>query len=345
MSEQTTRVLRRNDYSLDEGQQAVREAFADFFTAECPGSRVRAAEPLGFDQELWRKLSDMGAVSMAVPTDSGGDGATLVDLVLVAAEYGRVLAPVPLVEAVVAARLLARLGGVTEDVLTGSLRSTIALHPVHLQHQQLVPAGAISQRVLAQDGDEVVLISSEVPPRPVANLAHAPLGWWDCSGAAGTRQLLASGQAATQAFAEARREWKLLTAAALVGSGDEAVRLAIDFASTRMAFGQPVGTFQAVANAIVDAATAVTAARHLGWKASWFAEHAPHERPELVPMAYLSSARAAVQASTTGVHVQGGFGFSVESDMTLHFRRAKGWSVLAGDPSRELLDIADLLTN
>jgi hypothetical protein len=41
--------LRRQDFSLDDSQQAVRDVFAGFFRKECPTTLVRAAEPLGFD--------------------------------------------------------------------------------------------------------------------------------------------------------------------------------------------------------------------------------------------------------------------------------------------------------
>ena len=47
---------------------------------------------------------------MALPESAGGDGATLVDLTLVAEEIGRWMAPVPWIDHVCAARLLARVG-------------------------------------------------------------------------------------------------------------------------------------------------------------------------------------------------------------------------------------------
>jgi alkylation response protein AidB-like acyl-CoA dehydrogenase len=80
--------LRRQDYSLDDDQQAVREGFGDFFTKQVPSSLVRSAEPLGFDADLWQRVVAMGATSMALPEAVGGDDATLVDLVLVAEELG-----------------------------------------------------------------------------------------------------------------------------------------------------------------------------------------------------------------------------------------------------------------
>ena len=49
----------------------MRDALGDFFAKECPTSVVRAAEPLGFDPELWGRLIDMGVASMALPAAQG----------------------------------------------------------------------------------------------------------------------------------------------------------------------------------------------------------------------------------------------------------------------------------
>ena len=78
--------------------------------------------PSGFDKSLWERLCAMGATTMALPESVGGDGATMVDLTLVAEEIGRSLAPVPWIDHVCAARLLARLGaldGDTAEVVDG----------------------------------------------------------------------------------------------------------------------------------------------------------------------------------------------------------------------------------
>src|SRR2546430_1523350 len=96
--------LRYADYSLSSDQEAVRDAFAGFFRNECPPERVRAAEPLGYDEKLWRQLADMGAASMGLPEQAGGDGAALTDLLLVAEEAGGALAPGPFIAHVAASR-------------------------------------------------------------------------------------------------------------------------------------------------------------------------------------------------------------------------------------------------
>lgn len=95
----------RTWYSTD--QEAIDSAFGAFFEAESPIEAVRAAEPGGFDPELWAALAAMGGAGMALPEDRGGGGADLADLAVVARQLGRRLAPVPLIEHSVACRLLA----------------------------------------------------------------------------------------------------------------------------------------------------------------------------------------------------------------------------------------------
>ena len=67
------------DLSLGEDQLTLRAAFAEFFDKEATVERVRAAEPLGFDQDLWAKLAGTGAVAMGLPEDAGGGGASRSD--------------------------------------------------------------------------------------------------------------------------------------------------------------------------------------------------------------------------------------------------------------------------
>ena len=126
--------LRRLDYSLSEDHVDLQTAYKQFFKTHCPIETVRAAEASGFDKNLWERLCAMGATTMALPESCGGDGATLVDLTLVAEEIGRSLAPVPWIDHVCAARLLARLGALGAET-AGCVHGEqlAALDPRHRQ--------------------------------------------------------------------------------------------------------------------------------------------------------------------------------------------------------------------
>src|SRR3979411_657801 len=111
--------LRRIDYSLSDDQVDLTAVYSKFFKSQCSIETVRAAEPTGFDKSLWERLCATRATTRGLPQSAGGDGATLVDLTLLAEEVGRSLAPVPWIDHVCATRLLARLGALEADVMNG----------------------------------------------------------------------------------------------------------------------------------------------------------------------------------------------------------------------------------
>jgi alkylation response protein AidB-like acyl-CoA dehydrogenase len=343
--QQTTRTVRRKDHSLSEEQQQIAAVFSGFFEHESPSDVVRAAEPLGFDADLWTLATGSGIVSMALPESVGGDGATLVDLALVAEPFGRSVAPIPLIDAIVAARLLASAGAsssVIESIIRGARLPTIALHPVGDGERQLVASGAVADLVIGVE-DGVLVAAEASPSEPVANLAHAPLAWRTLSGTNCERTVLAEGRQASEFHATAVLEWKVLMAAAQVGLANAALDLAITHANDRNAFGVPIGTFQAIAHPLVDVATGVGGARRFARRAAWYLEHEPvHARAEAL-MAYVYAAEVANRAATVGIHTLGGVGFTLESDMQLYFRRARGWTLVAGDPAGDLQHLGDHL--
>jgi alkylation response protein AidB-like acyl-CoA dehydrogenase len=337
--------LRYADYSLSSDQEAVRDAFHEFFTNECPTERVRAAEPLGYDEKLWRKLADLGAASMGLAESVGGDGAGLVDLLLVAEEAGAALAPVPFIEHAAASRALAESPGapakLVADLAAGRRILTLAMEPVSAQIRQLVPGGAVARSVLALDGSTLVVVHADEPPPLAPNQGSTPLARWDL--ADGRRQELAEGPEARARYEVARAEWKLLTAAALVGLTERALGIAVEFAKTRETMGVPIGSLQGVAFPLADVAIGISGARNLVWRAGWMLEHEPEEARRLVPAAFAYAAQVATYGATTSAHMQGGLGFTIEADASLYFLRAKGWSLLAGDPAEDVIAVADAL--
>jgi alkylation response protein AidB-like acyl-CoA dehydrogenase len=137
-------------------------------------------------------------------------------------------------------------------------------------------------------------------------------------------------------------EWRLLTAGALVGVAAAALDRAVEYAKVREAFGVPIGTFQAVANSLVDAAIAVEGARNLNLKTAWYRDHRPSEHLELASMAYVNASAATYRTLTAAIHAHGAAGLLLEGELPDYFQRVKTWSLLAGDPTDELDRIADL---
>jgi alkylation response protein AidB-like acyl-CoA dehydrogenase len=332
--------LRRSDYSLDDVQRELRELVAQFADRECTSEVVRAAEPLAYDPHLWKKVQQLGVVSMSAPEDTGGDGAGLVESALVAEELGRRVAPVPFVEHVVATRAVAHHAPeLAAPAARGERVLAFAPVPQHGGDVRVVPAAAVADGIVGLLDDELVLVEPE--PAPLADsLGGAPVAWCDLT--TGRSTVLARGRAASSAHTRARREWQALTAAALTGLATGALDLAVQYANERIAFGVPIGTFQALSHPLADVRTAIEGARRLTWRAAWYLDHEPDAAHLDVVTAFVHACQTAEQACARAIHTQGGFGFTLESDLHLHFRRAKTWPLVGGDPRRELATIADL---
>ncbi|MCV7030717.1 acyl-CoA dehydrogenase family protein [Mycobacterium sherrisii] len=338
--------LRRLDYSLSDDHVDLQNAYKQFFKTHCPIETVRAAEPSGFDKNLWERLCAMGATTMALPESTGGDGATLVDLTLVAEEIGRSLAPVPWIDHVCAARLLGRLGALDADtagVADGEQLAGIDARFDAAPGPRLIPTGSIADHIVVRDGDEVVRLTFGTRPAKVDNLGRLPMAWVDPS-TADTRTVIAQGPEALANYELALDEWRLLTAAALVGLVEETMTIAAEFAKTRYTLGVPISTLQAISHPLANMAITVQGGRNLARRAAWFLDNEPGERGELAPSAFVFMAEEAAKAATMAVHIQGGLGVSAEAAATAYLVRARGWPLAAGDPGATAKRVAEIVT-
>lgn len=329
-------------------QVQLRESMARLFREQSSSARVRSAEPQGFDPALWRQLCELGIVTMRVPETAGGADMSLLDALLVAEEAGRHLACVPLAEAIVSARLLAALASdhaseLLQLVLTGS-RVTLLPVPLDQPGALLVPGASGAATVLACRADQVLVIDGTTLSGTLSALSadgsvvlnaedRGRLQW----------RTLASGNDAVQAFVAAVEEWKLLKAALLVGLSAQAIGLAAAYSCERHQFGKAIGSFQGIAHPLADALTEVDGARLLTWHAAWAIARRTPQAAALVSMASWWSGQSACRAVARALHSFGGYGVSLEYDIQLYYRRARAWSLQAGDPQRELDKLADRL--
>jgi alkylation response protein AidB-like acyl-CoA dehydrogenase len=312
-------------------QQQLVETFAKLYADHATPAQA-AAGTTGFDEDLWRRLVETDVIGMALPEEAGGYGASLLDLALVAEQHGRAVAPAPLIEAQVAARLLARLGSAFDPVhlVEGRRLVTIAVRPAHTGRAELVPAGAVADDALILVDDRIVLAPLKGAAVAVANLGFQPLADLALSG---EERVLASGADAVEAFALAVDEWRVLTAAALVGLSLEALQICLEYVKVRRAFGKVVGAFQAVAHKLADRATECEGAQLLAWEAAWAAEAEPHRMPELASMALGFGADTAIATSHDALHFHGGYGFMVEYPIQQYYRRARTWATVLESPA------------
>jgi alkylation response protein AidB-like acyl-CoA dehydrogenase len=305
---------------------------------------VRAAEPLGFDRTLWDGFAALGAPGMAVPAELGGGGASLAEVVVAAEQVGRAAAPVPYAEHTIAARVVP-----DADVVAGDAVATLALRPASADGTwTLVPAGAVADLVVGLDGDDLVAVRAGAPGAGPLNLASSPTA--DRAARRGDRTVIGD----RDDFERALDEWRVVTAALLVGIAAQAMDMAVAYVKERHQFGRPIGSFQAVQHGLADLPGHVDGARLLVHKAAWAGSRwgsgeRDVDRNEisdfavLATMAFVFASDVAAIATDRSLHYHGGYGFSEEYDIQLYHRRARGWPLLLGDPGRQARRVADLL--
>jgi alkylation response protein AidB-like acyl-CoA dehydrogenase len=338
-------VIRRNDFTLDDDEQAVADSFASFF-ADYPLTKVREHEPLGFDPDLWAHLCSLGGVSMPVPSAAGGDGGSLVQAALIAELCGDRVAPVPFAEAVAVARLLARLEepdpALLANVLAGQTIIGLASRSAVRGWPQLVGCGAVADAVIGLSGGSLVLLTPNGDkPKHVLTQGSLPTAYWSpeqCE-----VRPLADPAVGPRLFEQACAEYKVLTASALAGLAATAIALAAGFATTRMTRGVPIGSLQGISHPLVDAKIRTEGVRQTARKAAWFCEHEPEADPKLPSVAFIGAARAAEEATRVSVHTHGGMGVMVEGDASLYFLRAISWASVVGGVADELAALARIL--
>jgi alkylation response protein AidB-like acyl-CoA dehydrogenase len=325
---------------LPDDSVPVKEMFERFFATESTPERVRAAEPVGFDAALWRELVGLEAPFMRLSAAAGGGEMSLFDACLMMEQAGRRLAAAPLAESLVALRVLGELGGDAaakwiEAVRDGETVLTLALKPVRPGETQLVPGGAVAKGVLTFDGQEVAI---EVPGAPLeapTTLGGAALGRFEPG--KGERQVIASNADAARIWAAAIEEWKVLTAAALIGLSQEALSTAAAYACERIAFGQPIGVNQGVAHPLANDVIDADGGQMLLW---WTLRAIADAKPEAaanISQLFWWASRTATNSVAHALHTFGGYGLTNEYDIQLYNRRAKAWALAFGDPQDELV--------
>jgi alkylation response protein AidB-like acyl-CoA dehydrogenase len=321
-------------------QQALRDMVREFFEKESPAAVVRAAEPLGFDRGLWHKAAGLGLAAIAIPEDRGGGGGGLVELAIAAELLGASLAPVPLIEAAVTARLLASLAGasVLEPLVAGGQVATLALQPVTGDTARLVPAGAVADLVVALRGEELLLLRQrDRPAAAIPNLGAMPLADWRVPADA---VVLAKGAEAVAAHRRAVAHWQALTGVALVGLASRALEIGIGYVKQRRAFGVLIASFQTIQHRLADNATALEGARVLAYQAAWAQDVGLATAGTLASMSFLFASETAVKTTSESLHFHGGYGYTLEYDIQLYFRRARAWPLVAGDRGAGYADLA-----
>jgi alkylation response protein AidB-like acyl-CoA dehydrogenase len=119
--------------------------------------------------------------------------------------------------------------------------------------------------------------------------------------------------------------------AEMVGGAEKAMEMCVDYGKTRVQFGRPIGSFQAVKHKIADMKVWVENAKSVVYYAAWAVDRDAPEASRAASMAKAYCSGMYTQVTADGIQVHGGVGFTWDHHMHLYFKRAKSSEVLLGD--------------
>jgi alkylation response protein AidB-like acyl-CoA dehydrogenase len=358
------------NFDFSDDQKQLRDQARKFLTEKCSSKAVRTVldGKAPYDRELWKGLAEMGFLGVAIPEEFGGAGAGHLELCVIAEEMGRANAPVPFSSTVyLAAEALLIAGSDAQKkkwlpaVASGEAIGTLALFegkgnpsPDNVKLtasggalngvKKPVPDGAIADFavVAARTGSSgrdsdislflVDLKAGGVEAKSLTNLdptrGQAELTFNNCKaeplGAAGEGWSIL-----TQVLDRAA----VLIAFEQVGGADRALEMGRDYALDRIAFGRPIGSFQAIKHMLADMYVSATLARSNSYYGAWALSTNAAELPEAAAAARISATQAFQHCAKNNIQVHGGMGFTWEFDCHMYYRRANTLALTLGSLS------------
>lgn len=281
------------DVRLTSEQQQLRDAAAKLADDLGPGA-VQELDDEGRIARLDKQIETTGWRSLR------SDGASGVEVAIVAEEFGRRLVDAPF------------LGPVLADDLVRHVGADGGAVTVSVNDRVVDARGA--RRALSLSGNTVVAVDVDAT-RAGVDLTRSEA---DIVGAPTTLGQVSSDVAA---------RWLALalvtTAADLVGIARGALAVACDYAKIREQYGKTIGSYQAIAHLLAEGLAliegSVSVSRHAAWAVD---ELAPTEAVRAAQVAKIYCARATRTVCETAVQVHGGIGNTWECLAHVYLRRA-----------------------
>ena len=319
-------------------------------------------EALGHDPQLWRQLMELGYTAIHVPEEFGGAGASYGDLAVVLRELGRHLTPGPFfahavlaTEAVLAADNAAlrsellpqlaageRIGTLAVVSADGSVESErVSVRSTHTDRglrlsgtAGFVPDAHVADLLIVgakNEHDEPVLVAVDtsdprvsVEPAPMVDrtrrVSTVALDGVEvardrllCDAGASTRSLLdrVNSVAAIALMADS------------AGGAEKVVEEAASYASERMQFGRPIGSFQAVKHHCANMLISVECSKAAVAVAIDALDDPSGDTRAAAGVVKSYVGPACSNVTALGIQVHGGIGFTWEHDSHLFLKRAK----------------------
>ena len=366
------------DFGFTEEQELLRQSAADFLNNECPMSYVRQMmeDERGYADALWQKMAELGWMGLILPEQYGGSGLSLIDMVVVLEEMGRVVLPGPFFSTVVlGGGAIAEAGSEEQKqqllprLASGQLKTTLAVlednarwdaEGVRLRAEQFsggyrlsgvklfVPDAHVADMIVCAartaEGFGLFLVDRQQAGVSISLLKTMDQTRKLCElrldkVELGPDALLGSPRLDWDRLGQTLDRSKVALCAEMVGGAQRVLDMSVEYAKIREQFGRPIGSFQAIQHKCADMLVQVESAKSATYYAAWAVSNAAPDAALASAMAKAYCSDAYRKVSADGIQVHGGIGFTWEHDLHIYFKRAKGSEVTFGDATwnRELV--------
>lgn len=363
------------DFTLDEAQEDLRRLARTIFDERATPERIKEVEASEqrVDRDLWADLARTDLLGIALPEDVGGSGLGLMELCVLLEEFGRRVAPVPLLSTIgLAALPIAHLGTAEQrkrflvPVLEGTSFLTAALQESGHRDplgsdatatpdgsrwrldgvKVAVPHASIADRILVTartpEGSGVFLLDPAAPGvevEPTWSTHRELQGNLTLGGAVvEPEDVLGDPAAGDDAVRYVHRNALACLCAVGVGVLEEAVRITASYISEREQFGKPIAAFQGATLKAADAYIDTEAVRVTAWSAIWrLAAGRPAD--DALSIAKFWVADGGQRVVHACQHLHGGIGVDIDYPIHRYFLWAKELELTLGGATPQLLRI------
>jgi acyl-CoA dehydrogenase len=358
------------EFALSDEQRALQDAVRSYLRDRFGPTEVRAVfdDPAGDGDpsELWKAIGEQGWLAVLVPEEYDGIGLGLLDASVIARAFGAGTVPGPWLGTVLTAEAVRLAGSADQQkswlprLASGEIRGAVAIHrpgssPLPANAPATASGGKLSGKldlveyagiadvlvVAAPDGlylidpksDGVTLTQCEALDRTTR------LFTVDLDGAAGEKLESSTPEVLQELIDRAA----VLVANDLVGIARKALTETVEYDKTRVQFGKPVGSFQAIKHDLADLHVMVTMAEHAATYAAYAVDADLPDKTIAVSIAKSKAADTARKATSDMIQYHGGIGYTWEHDAHFYFKRAKRLEYAYGDAAQHRERIAAAL--
>ena len=362
------------ELQLSAEQEAFRDVNRKFLDAQCSPALVRALAKTaaGFEPNYWRKGAEVGWTSLLVSeTDGGGciSNRGLVDLTVVASEFGRHAAAGPLIPTNLLAAAVSRLGTAEQksSFLSGILAGDIVAAACLLEprrEESLDDSGVIAEPtrggyrlsgvkspVEAAAEAQVFLVAAKTAtgvavfsvPAGTHGLLVEPLNSLDLTRRFGAVnfngvEVPISAMLDEPPGARHAADWltdlaSTLQVAEIVGALDRAFEITVEWAKNRYSFGRTLASYQAIKHRFADMKMWLEASHAIASSVARAVNDRTDEATELASAAKSYVGQYGPELVQECIQMHGGIGVTYDHDLHLYLRRVAVSVPIYGSPA------------